>query len=248
MYIYLGTYYHTRHKGTISVIDEAGEYVTLEKKIGKTINLDQREASLNRTKSPIGYTFLRAWQTGKDTDRVELAIHDLLDNVRSEGEWFNDDDGTLTDRLSGFMDRMGYAEVALDNDVEELATKIERSGTVNPKTIDAVRSLKANNPDLFTHSGQNYVSNNSGDLNVCLDPKAKGFNIGVHSPNYKKYPSNTDTAFKFAFDALMAQFNLTPAYNAKAGYVTQVDTEERAVEIFKACLDAVKNKTLKATV
>ena len=35
MYIYLGTYFHTHHKGVISVIDENGEYVTLEKKIGK---------------------------------------------------------------------------------------------------------------------------------------------------------------------------------------------------------------------
>jgi hypothetical protein len=248
MYIYLGTYYHTRHKGTISVIDDNGDYVTLEKKIGKTIDLEQRETALNRTKSPIGYTFLRVWETGTDTDRVELAIHELLDNDRSEGEWFADDDDTLTERLSGFMSKMGYPEVPLDNDVEELVSNIERSSTISPKVMEAVRNLRTNYPDLFTNSGQNYVSNNSGALNVCLDPKKKGFNVGVLTSNYKKYPCTEDQNFQIGLTAILEPFDLTPKFNAKAGYVSQIDTEEQAVAIFRTVLEAVKNRTLQITV
>jgi Meiotically up-regulated gene 113 len=244
MYIYLGTYYHTRHKGTISVIDENGSYVTLEKKIGKTVDLEQRETALNRTKSPIGYTFLRAWRTGDDTDRVELAIHALLDNVRSEGEWFADDDDTLTERLTDFMIKMRYPEVALDDEDEELVSTIERSSAISAKTIDTVRNLKNTYPDLFTNSGQNYVSNNSHALNICLDPKTKGYNLGVHSPNYKKYPCTEDHEFQKAFTDFVTQFDLKPKFNAKAGYVTQIATEEQALEIFRAAIEAVKNKTL----
>ena len=243
MYIYIGTYYHTRHKGTISVIDESGNYVTLEKKIGKTINLEDREYSLNRTKSQIGYTFLKAWKTDNQTDKVELAIHDILSNVRSEGEWFQDDDDTLVDRISGFMNRMGFPEVSLDNATEELATAISRYA-IPPEKINAHRELYDRHPGVFTGLGKDYVANREGDLRVDLNIKARGFSIGIVSPDYLRYPCNKDQEFQNGLTTTLAAFNLVPSFNAKAGYVTQIEDENYAVQVFKAIVDAVKSKQI----
>ncbi len=103
-YIYLGKYFH-----------RAGKELNLsEKKIGKTINLDQREHELGRTNSPIGYTYINAWKTGDDTDKVERQIHALLGHDRMEGnEWFEDKADDLNDRLSTFMDYGNYKQVEL---------------------------------------------------------------------------------------------------------------------------------------
>lgn len=125
MYIYIGTYYHTRHNGILSVVQD-GEYVTLEKKIGKTIDINQRETSLNRTKSPIGYTMLRAWNTGENTDKVEKGLHAVFDDVRSEGEWFEDPQDTLIDRVSAYMEIHGYEDVPLSEDDEIISDAITR--------------------------------------------------------------------------------------------------------------------------
>ena len=110
MYIYLGKYFH-----------RAGKELNLsEKKIGKTINLDQREHELGRTNSPIGYTYINAWNTGGDTDKVERQIHSLLDHERMKNtEWFEDIDDTLNFRIGKFMRYGGYQEVDLGRDDDD---------------------------------------------------------------------------------------------------------------------------------
>jgi hypothetical protein len=244
MYIYLGTYFHTHHKGTISVIDENGQYVTLEKKIGKTINLDQRETALNRTKSPIGYTFLKAWQTGDDTDRVELAIHDILANSRTEGEWFADDDDTLTERVTGFMSRMGFSEVNLGNDTEELVTKISKSVTVSADKIEAHKELKDKYPELFNVAKNDSVINNVGPYNVTLASKKSGYNVAVVSPDYTKYSVLENPEFRANFTNEIAEFGLVPSFNALAGYIPRITTEDQAIAVFTKLLNAVNAGTL----
>jgi hypothetical protein len=107
MFIYLGKYFH-----------RAGKELNLsEKKIGKTINLDQREHELGRTNSPIGYTYINAWKTGEDTDKVERQIHSLLEHERMKNtEWFEDTDDSLNFRIGKFMRYGGYVEVELGRD------------------------------------------------------------------------------------------------------------------------------------
>ena len=107
MYIYLGKYFH-----------RAGKELNLsEKKIGKTINLDQREHELGRTNSPIGYTYINAWNTGEDTDKVERQIHSLLEHERMKNtEWFEDTDDSLNFRIGKFMRYGGYVEADLGRD------------------------------------------------------------------------------------------------------------------------------------
>ena len=123
-YIYLGEYYH-----------KAGKELNLsEKKIGKTINLDQREHELGRTNSPIGYTYINAWNTGDDTDKVERQIHALLGHDRMEGtEWFEDKADDLNDRLSTFMDYGSYKEVELADEEDEQANVVRKVSRDNLK-------------------------------------------------------------------------------------------------------------------
>ena len=66
----------------------------------------------------MGYTFVRAWKTGEDTAQVEKALHNILDDVRMDGEWFEDVEETLVNRVAMFMRTMGYPEQALDENEE----------------------------------------------------------------------------------------------------------------------------------
>ena len=116
-YIYLGKYFHRTGK----------ELNLSEKKIGKTINLDQREHELGRTNSPIGYTYINAWDTGDDTDKVERQIHALLGHDRMEGtEWFEDKADDLNDRLSTFMDYGNHKRVELVDEEDTDANEVRK--------------------------------------------------------------------------------------------------------------------------
>ena len=117
MYIYLGGYFH-RHGTDMSNI--------VERKIGKTNNLNRREYELNDTKMTIGYTIIQAWKTGDRTDDIEKAIHALLDHDRMSGEWFNDRDGSLGARLSKFMKYSNVEEYIFEEDDDVVVNQTRR--------------------------------------------------------------------------------------------------------------------------
>ena len=65
--------------------------------------------------------FIKAWRV--DDDKVERAIHSLLDNERhidnerhKGTDWFYDESDNLVQRLSGFMRAMDYEEYEFDKD------------------------------------------------------------------------------------------------------------------------------------
>ena len=64
-YVYIGQYYHIKNKE-----------LPLDFKFGVTDNLDKREYSLGRTKSPIKYMILKAWEIpiNVSRERVEKLI------------------------------------------------------------------------------------------------------------------------------------------------------------------------------
>lgn len=97
-YIYIGGYYHYHNKD-ISALTE--------KKIGKSINVPSRETALNSTKFTIGYSMIKYWAVDS-MSRVEKMLHSVLPE-RLNGEWF-EDDGTLVERVSKFMDIYGAQE------------------------------------------------------------------------------------------------------------------------------------------
>lgn len=125
MYIYFGKYFH-RHGKDIGNLNEI--------KVGRTIDLDQREYQLNNTKMTIGYTIVKAFQTGDDTKKVEAQLHAILPN-RLDGEWFDQDneDQTLIGRLVKFMLISGYPQVDLGLDSDE-DVNIERNKVYKEET------------------------------------------------------------------------------------------------------------------
>jgi hypothetical protein len=95
-YIYLGQYY-----------DVLGRELSLsDKKIGLSKDPVSREYQLNRTKSPIGYTIISLFKVD-NMNKVEKMLHSILDGRRVSGEWFRDDDDTLTGEFINFMKTYG---------------------------------------------------------------------------------------------------------------------------------------------
>ena len=106
-YIYLGQYY-----------DVLGRTLTLsDKKIGLSKDPVSREYQLNRTKSPIGYSIIAVYKVD-DMNKVEKMLHSILDSRRVFGEWFKDDEDTLTGEFINFMNT--YGGVVCDiNEIKE---------------------------------------------------------------------------------------------------------------------------------
>jgi hypothetical protein len=106
-YIYLGEHY-----------DVMGRDVNIsDKKIGLSNNPVNRENQLNRTKSPIGYRIIACYKVD-DMNRVERMLHAILDSRRIFGEWFRDDEDTLTGEFINFMSAYG-SEVYNIQEVKE---------------------------------------------------------------------------------------------------------------------------------
>lgn len=108
-FIYLGELY-----------DVLGRELSIsDKKIGLSAQPLNREYQLNRTKSPVGYKIISAFKVD-NMYKVEKMLHAILDSRRVFGEWFKDDEDTLTGEFVNFMIAYG-AEVF---NVEEAKSSI----------------------------------------------------------------------------------------------------------------------------
>ena len=123
-YIYLGELYDVMGR-TMDIND---------KKIGLSINPIQRENQLNRTKSPVGYKVVAVYKVD-DMNKVEKMLHAILDSRRTHGEWFKDDEDTLTGEFINFMNAYGAEvydmvedkeskEMDIDTRLVDLATQV----------------------------------------------------------------------------------------------------------------------------
>lgn len=122
-YIYLGELY-----------DVLGRELTIsDKKIGLSAQPLNREYQLNRTKSPVGYKIISAFKVD-NMYKVEKMLHAILDSRRVFGEWFKDDEDTLTGEFVNFMIAYGAEifnmeeakaaiEVEVDLRLQDLAKK-----------------------------------------------------------------------------------------------------------------------------
>ena len=122
-YVYLGELYDVMGR-TMDIND---------KKIGISVNPIQRENQLNRTKSPVGYKVVAAYKVD-NMNKVEKMLHSILDSRRSHGEWFRDDEDTLTGEFINFMNAYGaevydiieekeLRDVEVDTRLLDIATK-----------------------------------------------------------------------------------------------------------------------------
>jgi hypothetical protein len=138
-YVYIGQYYHIKNKE-----------LPLDYKFGVTDNLNQREYSLGRTKSPIKYMILKAWEIPSNVSRekVEKLIATIFSEYKYDGcEWYDIDGEIFKNKVSSLFqiisDMVNDAEfnfVEINLDIEE-DSKVEgeiekeiRSGKKSPWT------------------------------------------------------------------------------------------------------------------
>jgi hypothetical protein len=113
-YIYLGELYDVMGR-TMDIND---------KKIGISVNPIQRENQLNRTKSPVGYKVVAVYKVD-DMNKVEKMLHSILDSRRSHGEWFKDDEDTLTGEFINFMNAYGAEVYDMETEKESLEVGVD---------------------------------------------------------------------------------------------------------------------------
>lgn len=120
-YVYVGIYY-----------DVLGRPVSItDKKIGKTINPNQRENSLNATKGPIRVMFIKLYEFDSEeiSYRVENIFETLLRDRKVDGEWYRDDDGDILEMVSKVMNnlsRIGVNMKEIDLELDPNITRVEK--------------------------------------------------------------------------------------------------------------------------
>jgi hypothetical protein len=148
-YIYLGEHFDVLER-SVGISD---------KKIGLSKNPIGREYQLSRTKSPIKYRILSVYKVD-NMNRVEKMLHNILDSRRVEGEWFRDDEDTLTGEFIGFMDAYGAERCSMVElkPVEEPLMKDQRLISAynkyanNNGYVELVRTYKGVDYDVILDS------------------------------------------------------------------------------------------------
>ena len=121
-YLYVGMYYDIFENREVGIKD---------KKIGITKNPNNRENSLNATKGPIGYMFIKLYECeGENTaDNIESIFHTLLEHRNTHGEWFKDEDETILESVSSVMNNLkniGVYVQEIDLGLDPNLTKVEK--------------------------------------------------------------------------------------------------------------------------
>jgi hypothetical protein len=169
-YIYLGQYY-----------DVLGRELNLsDKKIGLSIDPVGREYQLNRTKSPIGYSIIAVYKVD-DMNKVERMLHAILDSRRVFGEWFKDDEDTLTGEFINFM--IAYGATVYDiKDVKD--TREALQSLPDTRLVDLVNKFGQDTMLIRSYMGVDYdvLLNTKGMLvfnGEQFDTPNKLYNNGV---------------------------------------------------------------------
>lgn len=121
-YLYVGMYYDIFSGRNIGIND---------KKIGLTINPNNRESSLNATKGPIGYMFIKLYECSgeKTANEIESIFHTLLDDRNTHGEWYEDENEDIIGMVESVMNNLinlGVDIKEIDLELDPTTTKMER--------------------------------------------------------------------------------------------------------------------------
>jgi hypothetical protein len=148
-----------------------------DKKIGFLEVPVYRENSLNRTKSPIGYKIILLFEVD-NMRKVEKMLHSILDSRRVYGEWFKDDEDTLTGEFNNFMIAYGATNVK----VEEL--KPDVNNEPDNRLKDLATSFGQDVALIRTYKGVDYEVTLRKDgmlsfMGELFDTPNKLFNNGV---------------------------------------------------------------------
>ncbi len=113
------------------------------KKIGITKDIEERRKQLSGTKAPIFVETICAWEFPENNARaVEQALHGLLLNKRTDGEWFIDEDDSIVTAVSRLMDAFGVKKVD-STDEEEKEMVVKRNSNLSKVMEDYVLRVQA---------------------------------------------------------------------------------------------------------
>lgn len=113
------------------------------KKIGMTNDVERRRKQLSGTQGPIFVETVCSWEFPDDNAKaVEKAIHGLLGNLRSVGEWFIDEDDSITDSLSTLMEAFNINRVGIADTEEQVMVK-QRDNNLATIMEDYITKVKA---------------------------------------------------------------------------------------------------------
>ena len=143
-FLYVGMYYDIFENREIGIKD---------KKIGITTNPNNRENSLNATKGPIGYMFIKLYECeGEDTaNEIESIFHTLLDDRNTNGEWYKDEDEIIIESVSSVMGNL----INMGKNIKEIDLELNSNLT----KIEKVQIERAKNSKMkLTYNGENLSS------------------------------------------------------------------------------------------
>jgi len=171
-YVYIGQYYHIKNKE-----------LPLDFKFGVTDNLDQREYSLGRTKSPIKYMILKAWEIPSNVsrERVEKLIATIFSEYKYDGcEWYDIDGDIFQNKISSLFQiitemvqdvSFNFIEVNLNTtDESKVESEIEKEIRTGKKSPWTSLKIKIENNDILGGSGKESFINAFNKILEKIDP------------------------------------------------------------------------------
>ena len=139
-YVYIGKYYHI-----------GGKELPSDYKFGVTENLDQREYSLSRTKSPIKYMIVRAWEIPitQNREMVEKLISVVFGESKYDGcEWYDIDLETFDGKISSMFKILSTMTQNGEFSFQEVNLESESTSPVEKELENEIR-VKASRLPLF---------------------------------------------------------------------------------------------------
>jgi len=189
-YVYIGQYFHIKNKD-----------LPLDYKFGVTDNLDNREYSLGRTKSPIKYMILRAWELPSNVKRekVEKIIALIFDENKYDGcEWYDVDGDVFQGKIKNLFEIL--SEMVVDTEFHFIEVDLNKDdSTTDALEKEIVSEIRSGKRAAWTNltsefDGINLSGDNAkiGFVNSIehIIGKVGAANLSIDFPNILKSDLN----------------------------------------------------------
>jgi hypothetical protein len=140
-FVYIGQYYHIKDKE-----------LPLDYKFGVTDDLSRREYSLGRTKSPIKYMILKAWEIPSNVKReiVEKLIATIFEEYKYDGcEWYDIDGDTFQNKIASLFSIISDMVTDGDFNFKEVEIDDHNKDEVEKEIEKEIRTGRAASTNLY---------------------------------------------------------------------------------------------------
>jgi hypothetical protein len=191
-YVYIGQYYHIKNKE-----------LPLDFKFGVTDNLNQREYSLGRTKSPIKYMILKAWEIPSNVSRekVEKLIATIFSEYKYDGcEWYDIDGDVFQNKITALFQiisemisdgEFNFTEIDLNTkeDSSKVEVEIEKEIRTGKKSPWTNLKIEVDGVDISGDSAKNGFVNAFNKVIETINPVQLSVDFNkIFKENKEDYP------------------------------------------------------------